>query len=227
MSSTVDRIALAEPHDPCRPARRRRARRRRPATPDRRDCRRTATSVSATSGSPSGSVAGGAVVAGGSVGGGAVAAVDAGGAGAARDRVAGGRRRAVVAGATVVGAGERSSAGSPLSSSSSSRRPARRDGDDADRPARASLLASHPGQSLLHHADHQPPVGGEDRPAGQPAAALVDSAYWSYSSHSSARNGRWNHIAWSRLAIWMPGTRPTTGRTAAPSCRAASCRWRR
>ena len=26
---------------------------------------------------------------------------------------------------------------------------------------------------------------------------------WTYSSHSSARNGRWNHMAWSRLAIMI------------------------
>src|SRR5690606_12578226 len=42
-------------------------------------------------------------------------------------------------------------------------------------------------------------------PWARPRADDVETADWSYSSHSSARNGRWNHIAWSTLAICIPG----------------------
>ena len=38
-------------------------------------------------------------------------------------------------------------------------------------------------------------------PRARPRPPEVDGESWSYSSHSSARNGRWNHMAWSRLAI--------------------------
>ena len=38
-------------------------------------------------------------------------------------------------------------------------------------------------------------------PSASPRAPWADGLFWWYSSHSSARSGRWNHIAWSRLAI--------------------------
>ncbi len=81
---------------------------------------------------------------------------------------------------------------SPAPPVSGVRRPARP-------PARA---ASGPGpdQSFLHYRHHELTVAGEHLPASQAqgAAGIGDSC--EYSSHRSARNGRWNHIAWSRLA---------------------------
>ena len=38
-----------------------------------------------------------------------------------------------------------------------------------------------------------------------PRADDVDTADCAYRSQSSARKGRWNHMAWSTLAICMPG----------------------
>ena len=42
-------------------------------------------------------------------------------------------------------------------------------------------------------------------PWTRPRALEADGLWWLYSSHPSARAGRWNHIAWSRLAILSPG----------------------
>src|SRR5439155_1315376 len=39
------------------------------------------------------------------------------------------------------------------------------------------------------------------RPVARPRAPDADGLSCAYSSHSSARKGRWNHIAWSRLAM--------------------------
>src|SRR4029453_4271811 len=43
-------------------------------------------------------------------------------------------------------------------------------------------------------------------PCGRPPPPDVVGVPWSYSSHSSARKGRWNHMAWSRLAIISPSS---------------------
>jgi hypothetical protein len=43
-----------------------------------------------------------------------------------------------------------------------------------------------------------------------PRAPLADWLCWWYSNQESARNGRWNHIAWSRLAIWNWSSRYET-----------------
>src|SRR6202043_4052074 len=44
------------------------------------------------------------------------------------------------------------------------------------------------------------PSGLKIRPRVRPRPPCALGESCAYSSHSSARNGRWNHIAWSRLA---------------------------
>src|SRR5262249_30733255 len=41
-------------------------------------------------------------------------------------------------------------------------------------------------------------------PRARPRAWLADGLSTAYSNQSSMRKLRWNHIAWSRLAIWIP-----------------------
>src|SRR4029450_10341777 len=42
------------------------------------------------------------------------------------------------------------------------------------------------------------------RASARPSAATGET--WTYRSHSSIRNGRWDHIAWSRLACSTRGS---------------------
>ena len=64
---------------------------------------------------------------------------------------------------------------------------------------RVALRAAQPAdQSLLRHIGDQHPSWNR-RAVDRPRPPEADGEIWSYSSHSSARNGRWNHIAWSRL----------------------------
>src|SRR5262245_1652443 len=48
------------------------------------------------------------------------------------------------------------------------------------------------------------PFSVNTSPRASPRAPTATGESWAYSSHRSARNGRWNHIAWSRLAplVW-------------------------
>ena len=52
--------------------------------------------------------------------------------------------------------------------------------------------------------DRQRTFGGQV--AGQSLVAAARTVDESVRIHSSARNGRWNHMAWSRLAMNMSGS---------------------
>ena len=73
-------------------------------------------------------------------------------------------------------------------------------------PARVAPSAHRADQALLdRRVTASVPSRPEDRALREARArADADGLCWWYSSHSSARNGRWNHIAWSRLAIMKP-----------------------
>lgn len=68
-------------------------------------------------------------------------------------------------------------------------------------------LATGAAQALLRDRGDEPTVAIEDAALSQRAATPADGEFWSYRSHSSARNGRMNHMAWSSEAACgsMPG----------------------
>jgi hypothetical protein len=49
------------------------------------------------------------------------------------------------------------------------------------------------------------PLRLKTRPSANPRAPEADGECWSYSIHSSARKGRWNHMLWSSDAGEMFG----------------------
>src|SRR5207253_105585 len=53
------------------------------------------------------------------------------------------------------------------------------------------------------------PSGVSIRPVARPLAPEADGEAQSYKNRSSARNGRWNHGAWSRLVPTKPDPLPT------------------
>ena len=84
-------------------------------------------------------------------------------------------------------------------------------------PTRASPAGSAPLASPSPRACRP---GGRWNPSANPRPACADGLRWWYSSHSSARTGRWNHMAWSRLAI-MKRSSSHERAWPSPRCRAA------